>query len=308
MLLLPPLRVVSFLQHHQHHHFHLRISSSCYIYFTTFLLLFLLSLPTTTAFSNTSPSSPPPPPPPPPPLIDRVPTFRLYQQGHCQVQVPGKGDVGECRVRLHEAITGLTKKASMKIRSANREEGSDGGLIQAAAPPPTKKGVRPILEIASLEALEEMLLLQKQQPQPSPLPQQNNPNEDDDEVLLVEFYGQSCKQCILLQPLFESLPWIYRDRPLRFAKADVTNFPTLVIPPPDPSVFYELDRSAEIDARLEGCPRCGGSGFVVCGECEGKGHIVRKAPNGQRVADICMSCVGHKKVPCTQCGGKCYLC
>jgi hypothetical protein len=26
------------------------------------------------------------------------------------------------------------------------------------------------------------------------------------------------------------------------------------------------------------------------------------------VADICMSCVGHKKVPCPQCGGKCYLC
>lgn len=297
MLLLP--LCVSFHQQHHHHHVHL---SSYYIYFTT-CLLFLLLLPTTTSFSSSSPSSPQPRPPPP--LIDRVPTFRLYQRGRCQLQVPGKGDVGECRIRLHEAITGLTKKASTKIGSANGEEGSDGDLIQAAAPPTTKKEVRPIFEIASLEALEEMLLLQKQQPQSSPPSLREG---GGDEILLVEFYGQSCKQCMLLQPLFESLPWIYRDRPLRFAKADVTNFPTLVIPPPDPSAFYELDRSAEIDARLEGCPRCGGSGFVVCGECEGKGHIVRKAPNGQSLADICMSCVGHKKVPCPQCGGKCYLC
>jgi DnaJ-class molecular chaperone len=87
----------------------------------------------------------------------------------------------------------------------------------------------------------------------------------------------------------------------------VTNFPALVVPPPPPQAFHDLDRSQDIEQRLEGCPRCGGVGFVACMECEGKGHLIRSV-DGHRVADVCMSCVGQKKVPCPQCGGKCYLC
>lgn len=108
--------------------------------------------------------------------------------------------------------------------------------------------------------------------------------------------------------MFEALPFAYRGRPgLAFARADVTRFPALVVPPPDPGRFAGLDRSAGIEERLEGCPRCGGGGFVACGACEGKGHVVRSV-DGHTVADVCNVCVGHKKVPCPQCGGKCYLC
>ena len=184
----------------------------------------------------------------------------------------------------------------MPKRNNERKPGDEVQIKAAEAG--SAAGVFPILEITSLEALE-LLLLQQQS--------SDDKNEREAEVLLVEFYGQACKQCITLAPLFESLPFMYRNRRLRFGRADVTHFPTLVIPPPAPTAFMDLDRSQDIEARLEGCPRCGGGGFVPCGECAGKGHIVRSV-NGHSVADVCMACVGHRKVPCPQCGGKCYLC
>lgn len=204
----------------------------------------------------------------PPPLIDKVPTYRLYQRQECAVQIPGRGEVNECRNRLHDAIITFAPK---------------GGSLSIE--------VQPLQDIASQAAFEELLLA----------------SAKEEIALLIEFYGKSCKQCALLGPMYASLPYAYRDRRISFFRADVTHFPQLVIPPPDPSQFYDLDRSANIAERLEGCPRCGGSGFVSCPLCEGKGHIA-KTVNGYTVADICMSCVGHKKIPCTQCGGKCYLC
>jgi len=271
------------------------------------LLLLLLGPSPAAAFSTRGSSSsnnnPSPLPSPTPPLIDRVPTFRLYQRGVCQTQVPGRGDVAECRVRLHEAITSLAKFSPKSTRSAihdsEKGSGNEGGSSSTTSPR-GRAAVAAILEIDSLTALESLLAEQQHQ-------QQERPSQSDDKVLLVEFYGQACKQCIALAPLFEALPFAYRDRRLRFGRADVTNFPTLVAPPPPPQAFRDLDRSQDIENRLEGCPRCGGGGFVACVECEGKGHLIRSV-NGHTVADVCMSCVGQKKVPCPQCGGKCYLC
>ena len=236
-------------------------------------------------------------------MIDRVPTFRLYQHGHCQAQVSGRGEVGECSSRLHEAITALapSKKGKPKHQPAQEEQEEEQKKAGASA-----GAVAPILNIPSLAALELLLHQQQQQQSSSSSPATPTTNQDE-EVLLVEFYGQACKQCIALNPLFESLPFVYRDRRLRFGRADVTHFPTLVIPPPAPTAFVGLDRSQDIEARLDGCPRCGGGGFVPCAECAGQGHIVRSV-NGHSVADVCMACVGHRKVPCPQCGGKCYLC
>jgi hypothetical protein len=98
--------------------------------------------------------------------------------------------------------------------------------------------------------------------------------------------------------MYDSLPYAFRDRSLRFCRADVTGFPELVIPPPDPARFEGLDRSQGIDERLEGCPRCGGSGFVECDTCLGKAYVVREAA-GHAVADMCPKCVAHKKVKLT---------
>jgi thiol-disulfide isomerase/thioredoxin len=193
----------------------------------------------------------------------------------------------------------LTKPTPTSRIDHNAEENEQGGDSSSVSTSARGRTVAAILEIDSLSALERLLAEQQQQ--------QEIPSQGIDEVLLVEFYGQACKQCIALAPLFESLPYVYPNRRLRFGRADVTNFPTLVVPPPPPQTFQSLDRSQNIEERLEGCPTCGGAGFVACVECGGKGHLVRSV-DGHTVADVCMTCMGQKKVPCPQCGGKCYLC
>lgn len=241
-------------------------------YFILLVPFFLSS--TTRAFSHSSSSTPSSPSSSSsaPPLIDRVPTYRLYHQGTCQLQLPGRGEVHECRSRLHEAITANIPSSS-----------------KAESPSSSQRTVAPILELESPLVLEQHL------------------QQTRDLWTLIAFYGRACKQCALLAPMYDSLPYVYRDLPLVFARADVIHFPALVVPPPDPTVFQNLDRSVEIEERLEGCPRCGGTGFIECHSCEGKGHVI-KTVNGFTVADVCMTCVGHKRVPCPQCGGKCYLC
>lgn len=60
---------------------------------------------------------------------------------------------------------------------------------------------------------------------------------------------------------------------------------------------------------LKYCDVCGSSGFVPCGECEGKGAVARSSPDGKhKLAVICPVCVGYKLLRCPSCGGKCYMC
>lgn len=60
---------------------------------------------------------------------------------------------------------------------------------------------------------------------------------------------------------------------------------------------------------MENCLVCGKSGFVPCGECAGKGAVVRESPDGKhRMAVTCPACVGYKRLRCPACGGKCYMC
>ncbi len=264
-------------------------------------------------------------------------------------QLRGSGEAQECRQRLHEAITGLLLPPNPPSAGA-AASAAVGPILELESP----AALDALLLAQRGGQTPPSGQSQQQQPQPQPQPQQQpgKPVYQDraaliqalmsssfqqkqqqqqqqqqtaaaaaapaaaaaHHLLLVEFYGQNCKQCKLVGPMFESLPFAYRGRPLAFARADVTRFPALVVPPPDPQAFAGLDRSADIDARLEGCPRCGGSGLVACEACGGKGHVVRTSASAEEggptytVADVCGTCVGHKTVPCTQCGGKCYLC
>lgn len=57
------------------------------------------------------------------------------------------------------------------------------------------------------------------------------------------------------------------------------------------------------------CDVCGRSGFVPCGECEGKGAVARSSLDGKHtLAVTCPACVGYKRLRCPSCGGKCYMC
>lgn len=56
---------------------------------------------------------------------------------------------------------------------------------------------------------------------------------------------------------------------------------------------------------LESCATCDNTGFVPCSTCIGQGVVQNK-----RSVNVfyCPDCVGHKKVRCPACGGKCYMC
>lgn len=56
---------------------------------------------------------------------------------------------------------------------------------------------------------------------------------------------------------------------------------------------------------LENCETCHNTGFVICTTCKGQGHL--KNPRSVNVF-YCPDCVGHKKLRCPTCGGKCYMC
>jgi len=78
---------------------------------------------------------------------------------------------------------------------------------------------------------------------------------------------------------------VYRPQPLRYVGRNP-------LPP--------LDADVE---EVTSCEGCGDSGFVPCSRCEGSGKI-----QGEIYVDFCDICVGHGKVRCPVCGGKCYMC
>lgn len=56
---------------------------------------------------------------------------------------------------------------------------------------------------------------------------------------------------------------------------------------------------------IEKCPTCDNTGFVPCTTCDAQGVI--KNPRSVNVF-YCPDCVGHRKLRCPACGGKCYMC
>lgn len=56
---------------------------------------------------------------------------------------------------------------------------------------------------------------------------------------------------------------------------------------------------------IENCEACNNSGFVACATCDSQG-VVRNERSGN--VFFCPDCVGHKKLRCPSCGGKCYMC
>lgn len=56
---------------------------------------------------------------------------------------------------------------------------------------------------------------------------------------------------------------------------------------------------------IEHCETCDDTGFVPCSTCNAQGHI--RNPRSTNVF-YCPDCVGHKKLRCPACGGKCYMC
>lgn len=212
------------------------------------------------------------------PLIDRVPTYRLYVEQQVAGQVSGKGTPEECSHRIQSLITSALK-----------------GLDKVSSRHISPSGVIVLPSMSSLNTLLK--------------------EENQGALCLVEFSASWCKQCKEMQPMYDALPYAYRNRPVIFARADVDNFKELVAPTPSPEkvkVLTEQDRSKDFEERIAGCVVCQGTGFIECPECSGKGFVVRTATGVDgvvhSVADICPSCVGHKKIPCPACGGKCYLC
>lgn len=222
-----------------------------------------------------------------PPPLDRVPTFRLYHKGMCCDQIGGGGEVEDARKAIHASI----KKAMGNLR----------------VPPAKRPG--DVLELQSIPEMETFL------------------QDTEEKWALIEFYGAWCQQCQVLDPLFQTLPFVYRDKPLIFGRADIARFHELVAKKDQEQEAGDLKKQLEdmsqrqplarkgiversgMDAedRIKGCLRCGGTGFIDCDVCGTKGHVVRTA-EGFTVADICPACVGHKKLPCPDCGGKCYMC
>ena len=56
---------------------------------------------------------------------------------------------------------------------------------------------------------------------------------------------------------------------------------------------------------LKHCATCANTGFVPCAACDAQG-VVRNERSGN--VFYCRECVGHKKLRCPACGGKCYMC
>lgn len=214
-----------------------------------------------------------------PPPLDRVPTFRLYHNGVCCDQIAGAGEVEDCRRALHASIKGHL------------------GTVRVTPP----KRPAEVLELDDTAGMEEFL------------------KQTEDKWALLCFYGAWCQQCQMLEPLFETLPYVYRDRPLIFARADIARFYDLVAKKDQDQEMEEVQQQPmarkgivertrqDPEDRIGGCKRCGGTGFIDCDVCENKGHVIREA-EGHRVADICPACVGHRKLRCPECGGKCYMC
>lgn len=123
-----------------------------------------------------------------PPPLDRVPTFRLYHKGACCDQIGGAGEVEDCRRALHASIKGHL------------------GTVRVAPP----KRPAEVLELDDTADMEEFL------------------KQTEDKWALLCFYGAWCQQCQMLEPLFQTLPYVYRDRPLIFARADIARFYDLV--------------------------------------------------------------------------------
>lgn len=53
------------------------------------------------------------------------------------------------------------------------------------------------------------------------------------------------------------------------------------------------------------CKMCQNTGFINCSTCKSEG-VVRNERSGN--VFYCPDCVGHKKLRCPSCGGKCYMC
>lgn len=165
--------------------------------------------------------------------------------------------------------------------------------VKKSSTKPLSPPTTDLLELESLDQLNEVL---GQQPQ--------------DRLCMVEFYGAWCVACKEMLPMYSSLPFTYRN--VLFCRGEINKFPQLkaatttgmTTSPPI------QDRSINVSERVDGCPRCQGTGFIECSECQGKGHLLREVPGkeGMVVADFCPSCTGKKKVPCPLCGGKCYMC
>lgn len=56
---------------------------------------------------------------------------------------------------------------------------------------------------------------------------------------------------------------------------------------------------------LPACETCQTTGFVPCKNCDATGVV-----KNERSSNVffCPICVGHKKLRCPACGGKCYMC
>mmetsp|Transcript_8905 Transcript_8905/g.16055 ORF Transcript_8905/g.16055 Transcript_8905/m.16055 type:complete len:176 (-) Transcript_8905:86-613(-) len=68
-----------------------------------------------------------------------------------------------------------------------------------------------------------------------------------------------------------------------------------------------IDGSGVDDAPNQGkdCATCSNSGFVQCTQCNGLGHLFKE---NSEYAFFCDLCCGKKKLRCSDCGGKCYMC
>lgn len=69
--------------------------------------------------------------------------------------------------------------------------------------------------------------------------------------------------------------------------------------------IHHTPNAVETESPWLTCDVCRSTGFVPCRVCDASGMVQR--PNSSNVF-FCPQCVGHKKLRCPACGGKCYMC
>jgi hypothetical protein len=115
--------------------------------------------------------------------------------------------------------------------------------------------------------------------------------------IIIKLYRDGCKKCSILEPIYANFPIEYKNN-FRWIQAKTSDVPTYV------AGIKKRLTGVNLKLETETCIICNNTGFIKCQECSGFGYMQRSAT----LTVFCPTCVGYKKIRCTNCGGKCINC